>query len=105
MVPASSLCGAPVDGSKLGPSEGQVPVGPESVLVDEAVEGAVHGLDLVGLVLHVHLVEHAVLVEVEVAWTSAHSPHMEAIGSTLSQQQQRRRSRPPVISYRWSSRG
>ena len=35
-------------------------------LVDEAVEGAVHGLDLVFFVLHFHGLEHVFFVEVEV---------------------------------------
>lgn len=45
----------------------QSPVRPQVVFVDEAVERAVHGLDLVLVALHVHLVEHSLLVEVEVA--------------------------------------
>ena len=38
----------------------------ETDLVDEAVEGTVHGLDLVLLVLHFHGLKHVFFVEVEV---------------------------------------
>ena len=57
----------PVDGPHLGPPLRQVAVRELLVLEDEDVEGAVHRLELVVGALHLHLVEHAVLVEVEVA--------------------------------------
>mmetsp|Transcript_14379 Transcript_14379/g.38822 ORF Transcript_14379/g.38822 Transcript_14379/m.38822 type:complete len:426 (+) Transcript_14379:336-1613(+) len=56
-----------VHGAQLRPPEGQLAVGSQAVFVHEDVERAVHGLDLVLLLLHVHLIEHAVLVEVKVA--------------------------------------
>lgn len=49
-----------------GQSKHSAPVRPKVVLVHEAVEGAVHGFDLVLISLDVHLVEHALLVEIEV---------------------------------------
>ena len=57
----------PVDGAQLGPSDRQLAVTLNSVLEHQAVEGAVHRLDLVHLVLDVHLVEHPLPVEVVVA--------------------------------------
>jgi hypothetical protein len=53
--------------AQLGPAQGQVAVGLGAVLVEQAVEGAVHGLDLVLVALHLHGLEHVVAVEVEVA--------------------------------------
>mmetsp|Transcript_34177 Transcript_34177/g.82782 ORF Transcript_34177/g.82782 Transcript_34177/m.82782 type:complete len:385 (+) Transcript_34177:128-1282(+) len=57
----------PVHRAKLCPSDRKFSVRAEAVFVDEAVERAVHRLDLVLLPFHVHLIEHALLVEVEVA--------------------------------------
>mmetsp|Transcript_22390 Transcript_22390/g.50453 ORF Transcript_22390/g.50453 Transcript_22390/m.50453 type:complete len:493 (-) Transcript_22390:197-1675(-) len=56
-----------VDCSQLRPADGQLAVGALGVLVHEDMEGAVHGLDLVDLLLNVHLVEHALRVELEVS--------------------------------------
>ena len=57
-----------VNGAQLRrPSERQVAIAPDAVLEHQAVEGAVHRLDLVHLVLDVHLVEHPLPVEVVVA--------------------------------------
>mmetsp|Transcript_16868 Transcript_16868/g.41828 ORF Transcript_16868/g.41828 Transcript_16868/m.41828 type:complete len:320 (+) Transcript_16868:702-1661(+) len=56
-----------VDGAQLGPPDRQVAVRGLLVLEDEHVEGAVHRLELVVGALHLHLVEHALLVKVEVA--------------------------------------
>ncbi len=56
-----------VDGAELGPAQGQVPVRAHPGLVDLDVEGAVHRLEIVGLLVDVHRRVHAVLVEAEVA--------------------------------------
>ena len=53
--------------AQLSPAQGQVAVRLGTVLVEQAVEGAVHGLDLVLVALHLHGLEHVVAVEVEVA--------------------------------------
>mmetsp|Transcript_8871 Transcript_8871/g.11306 ORF Transcript_8871/g.11306 Transcript_8871/m.11306 type:complete len:299 (-) Transcript_8871:324-1220(-) len=55
-----------VHSAEFRPSDGQVAVGAKTLFVNEAMEGAVHGLDLILFPLHIHLVEHALLVKVVV---------------------------------------
>mmetsp|Transcript_2756 Transcript_2756/g.8369 ORF Transcript_2756/g.8369 Transcript_2756/m.8369 type:complete len:354 (-) Transcript_2756:273-1334(-) len=56
-----------INGSQLCPAQRQLAVGLEPVLVYQDMKGTVHGSDLVGLILHLHLVEHGLLVEVEMS--------------------------------------
>ena len=44
-----------VDGAELCPADGEVAVRVEAVVEERDVEGAVHGPDLILLVLHLHL--------------------------------------------------
>mmetsp|Transcript_26265 Transcript_26265/g.66878 ORF Transcript_26265/g.66878 Transcript_26265/m.66878 type:complete len:389 (+) Transcript_26265:617-1783(+) len=57
----------PVHRAQLSHADGQVAVRVVSLLVDAHMEGAVHGLDLVLLILNLHLVKHRLLVKVKVA--------------------------------------
>ena len=53
--------------SKLRPADGQFPVAAQFAGVGEHVERAVHRLELVLPLVHLHRAEHALGVEVEVA--------------------------------------
>ena len=57
----------PVHCAHLGPPDREVAVGEVAILVDGDVEGAVHGFELVGLVLHVDGPVHVLGVEIGVA--------------------------------------
>ena len=62
-------CAAPlvaVHGAHLRPADGQVTVGEVPILVHGDVERAVHGLELVDLVLHLHGLVHVLAVEISV---------------------------------------
>mmetsp|Transcript_39955 Transcript_39955/g.118960 ORF Transcript_39955/g.118960 Transcript_39955/m.118960 type:complete len:337 (-) Transcript_39955:288-1298(-) len=56
----------PVYGAQLRQAHWQVTVAVVPILVDRHMERAVHGLELVGLVLHLHLVVHVLPIEVVV---------------------------------------
>mmetsp|Transcript_106664 Transcript_106664/g.308618 ORF Transcript_106664/g.308618 Transcript_106664/m.308618 type:complete len:362 (+) Transcript_106664:328-1413(+) len=55
-----------VDSSQLCPPDRQVTIGSELVLVHQAVERAVHRLDLIGFVFNIHLIKHIRSVEIKV---------------------------------------
>mmetsp|Transcript_13418 Transcript_13418/g.29139 ORF Transcript_13418/g.29139 Transcript_13418/m.29139 type:complete len:376 (-) Transcript_13418:296-1423(-) len=56
-----------VHGPELSPTDWQIAIRSKLILVHEAVEGAVHGFDLIFLILHLHLLKHAIAVKVVVA--------------------------------------
>jgi hypothetical protein len=56
---------SPVNSSKFSPSNGEISIGTKFILVHEAVKWAIHGLDLVLLVLDIHLIEHVRPVKIE----------------------------------------
>mmetsp|Transcript_30352 Transcript_30352/g.51992 ORF Transcript_30352/g.51992 Transcript_30352/m.51992 type:complete len:288 (-) Transcript_30352:750-1613(-) len=56
-----------VHGAQLCPAQRQVAVGLGRVLKEQAVEGTVHRLQLVLLLLHLHRLEHIVPVKIKVA--------------------------------------
>ena len=65
MKGAGSL--VPVNSAKLGPADGQITIRAKLVLIHETVEWAVHGLDLIFLILDLHLLEHPISVEIVMA--------------------------------------
>mmetsp|Transcript_31765 Transcript_31765/g.68611 ORF Transcript_31765/g.68611 Transcript_31765/m.68611 type:complete len:239 (+) Transcript_31765:848-1564(+) len=57
----------PIYGAEFGPPYRQIAITTNIVLEHQAVERAIHRSDLVYLILDVHLIEHTLCVEVEVA--------------------------------------
>jgi hypothetical protein len=55
----------PVYGTKLSPSNREISIRPKVILEHQTVKGAIHGLDLVGFILNLHLVEHVSSIKVK----------------------------------------
>ena len=55
----------PIDGAQLGPADRQLPVAAEGAGIGEHVEGAVHRLELVLPLVHLHRTEHRLVVEIQ----------------------------------------
>mmetsp|Transcript_6181 Transcript_6181/g.12764 ORF Transcript_6181/g.12764 Transcript_6181/m.12764 type:complete len:327 (-) Transcript_6181:406-1386(-) len=55
-----------VHGSQLGPSNGEIAIGSQSILVHKTMEWTIHWFDLVLFIFNFHLIEHIRLVKVKV---------------------------------------
>lgn len=53
--------------SKFGPAERKIAVGTQIALEHQTMKWTIHGLDLVLLVFHIHLIKHVGSVELEMA--------------------------------------